>query len=1031
MTKTPRKHILNTLTFIFIIVLESLSVTSQHLSTSEIATLLNLKKQWNNPDTLNNWNSTSATPCTWPEVTCNVNNSVIHLNLMSKQLSGNIPPEICDLQNLETLNITDNYFTGEFPKILYNCSGLTRLDLSQNSFVGSLPDDIDQFSRLEYVDLGANNFTGDIPPAIGNLSGLRTLKLYSNLFEGSVPKEIGNLSNLEILGMAYNKFRAWEIPVEFGKLRNLKNLWMPQSSLIGRIPDSFADFVNLEHLDLSFNSLEGGIPGGLFLLKNLSLLYLYKNGLSGEIPKVVECVELVEIDISMNKLTGSIPEDFGKLERLEVMNLFSNQLSGNIPTGISQISTLKIFRVFRNSLSGELPSEMGLNSKLEAFEVSENKLTGKLPENLCRGGTLFVVVAFSNNLSGEIPRSLESCQKLNNIQLYDNSFTGEFPSGIWTLFNLSSLRLTGNSISGELPSKVAWNLSRLEISDNKFSGRIPEGISSWTKLNVFKASNNLFSGEIPSGFTNLSELSVIYLDGNSLSGELPSEIKSWSSLTMLNLARNKLSGSIPVAITSLPHLLDLDLSENQFSGPIPPQLSRLRLTTLNLSSNKLTGRVPFAFDNMAYGNSFLNNPNLCAKSPISNLHNCNTPYAKSSHGQKVSTKIVVMIVVLSAFIILLAILCTLFVFRGYRKKIQSRDLTTWKLTSFHKLEFTEANILCCMTENNLIGSGGSGKVYQIEIGRRGEYVAVKRIFNNRKLDHTLEKEFLSEVHILGSIRHSNIVKLLCCFSSEDSKLLVYEYMENQSLDKWLHGKKMKSNRGLVHHMALDWPRRLQIAIGAAQGLCYMHHDCSPPIIHRDVKSSNILLDSEFKARIADFGLAKILTKPKPGQANTLSGIAGSFGYIPPEYAYSTRINERVDVYSFGVVLLELVTGKEPHEGDADMNLAEWAWKNYGEGNSMVEALDPEIKHATGFMEEIGQVFKLGLICTSTLPSSRPSMKEVLEILNRCNRLSEDRKVGGEEFDVAPLLRRESYLSNYRRNGNKVVTESFDIFDGRL
>lgn len=114
-----------------------------------------------------------------------------------------------------------------------------------------------------------------------------------------------------------------------------------------------------------------------------------------------------------------------------------------------------------------------------------------------------------------------------------------------------------------------------------------------------------------------------------------------------------------------------------------------------------------------------------------------------------------------------------------------------------------------------------------------------------------------------------------------------------------------------------------------------------------------------------------------------------------------------------------------------MNLAEWAWKNYGEGNSMVEALDPEIKHATGFMEEIGQVFKLGLICTSTLPSSRPSMKEVLEILNRCNRLSEDRKVGGEEFDVAPLLRRESYLSNYRRNGTKVVTESFDIFDGRL
>ncbi|KAI3822031.1 hypothetical protein L1987_09612 [Smallanthus sonchifolius] len=645
--------------------------------------------------------------------------------------------------------------------------------------------------------------------------------------------------------------------------------------------------------------------------------------------------------------------------------------------------------------------------------------------------TLFVVVAFSNNLTGEIPRSLQRCNKLHTIQLYDNSFTGEFPSGIWSLSNLSSLRISGNFLSGELPSSLAWNLSRLEISDNKFSGLIPEGISSWKKLNVFKASNNLLLGEIPTGFTNLSQLSVLYLDGNSLSGELPSTIRSWNSLTTLNLARNNLSGPIPPAITSLPHLLDLDLSENQFSGKIPPEFSRLRLTTLNLSSNKLTGRVPYAFDNLAYENSFLNNPNLCASSPIPNLHNCYATYTKSSHSNKFSPNIIAMIVVLSAFVILVAILCTLFMFRGYLKKKQKRDLTTWKLTSFHTLKFTEANILCCLTDNNLIGSGGSGKVYQIEIGRHGEYVAVKRIWNTRKIDHTLEKEFLSEVQILGSIRHSNIVKLLCCFSSEDSKLLVYEYMENQSLDKWLHGKKMKTNRGLVHHMVLDWPRRLQIAIGAAQGLCYMHHDCSPPIIHRDVKSSNILLDSEFKARIADFGLAKILTKLKPGQANTLSAIAGSFGYIPPEYAYSTTITERVDVYSFGVVLLEIVTGKEPHKGDGEMNLAQWTWKHFSEGKSMVEALDPEIKQANCYMEEISLVFKLGLICTSTLPSSRPSMKEVLEILRRCDTpLSEERKVG-DEIDVTPLLVRESYLSNYRRGGNKVANESIDILDGRL
>jgi serine/threonine protein kinase len=186
-----------------------------------------------------------------------------------------------------------------------------------------------------------------------------------------------------------------------------------------------------------------------------------------------------------------------------------------------------------------------------------------------------------------------------------------------------------------------------------------------------------------------------------------------------------------------------------------------------------------------------------------------------------------------------------------------------------------------LTENNLIGSGGSGKVYRIAINRAGDFVAVKRIWSNEEMDHKLEKEFLAEVQILGTIRHANIVKLMCCISSEKSKLLVYEYMENHSLDRWLHGKKRSSSMGAssVRHSVLDWPTRFQIAIGAARGLCYMHHDCSTPIVHRDVKSSNILLDSEFKARIADFGLAKMLAKQ--GEAHTMSAVAGSFGYIAP------------------------------------------------------------------------------------------------------------------------------------------------------
>ncbi|XP_059592078.1 MDIS1-interacting receptor like kinase 1-like [Vitis vinifera] len=185
----------------------------------------------------------------------------------------------------------------------------------------------------------------------------------------------------------------------------------------------------------------------------------------------------------------------------------------------------------------------------------------------------------------------------------------------------------------------------------------------------------------------------------------------------------------------------------------------------------------------------------------------------------------------------------------------------------------------------------------------------------------------------------------------------------------------------VHNFVLDWPTRLQIAIGAAKGLCHMHENCSAPIIHRDVKSSNILLDAEFNAKIADFGLAKMLVKQ--GEPDTMSGIAGSYGYIAPEYAYTTKVNEKIDVYSFGVVLLELVTGRKPNSGDEHMCLVEWVWDQFREGKTIEEVMDEEIKEQCE-RTQVTTLFSLGLMCTTTLPSTRPTMKEVLEILRQCS-----------------------------------------------
>lgn len=809
--------------------------------------------------------------------------------------------------------------------------------------------------------------------------------LFQNQFNGSFPEEIGNLSKLQVLRMETNmKFVPSILPPSFTRLKKLKVLWMFDLNLIGEIPGTIGEMEALELLDLSRNSLTGEIPAGLFMLKNLSVLYLFKNGLSGEISPVIEASNLVAFDLSENNLTGTIPDDVGKLEKLETLNLFMNELSGEIPQSIGRIPALKDVRLFINNLTGVLPPDFGINSVLEGFQVASNKLTGRLPEHLCSGGKLQGVVAFDNNLTGELPETLGNCSSLEVVMLQNNGFSGKVPEGLWKSLNLSTLMISDNQFSGELPIKVSQNLSLLEISNNRFSGSIPANVGSWQSLVEFKASKNQLSGAIPGELTALPSLNKLLLDQNQLQGSLPSEIISWGSLVTLNLGQNQLSGQIPENIGFLPRLLELDLSGNEFSGQIPSQIGQIRFTSLNLSSNELTGEIPIGLQNAVYSDSFLNNSGLCTTSPVIILNTCSSSetVTRNSHKNRV------LVLSIMSVVLALALLSTFLVFR-YHRKSNRQSHSTWKLTPFQRLNFTEAEIISGLSETNVIGSGGSGKVYRVS-----NNVAVKRIWNDRKLDKKLEKEFWAEVHILGTIKHLNIVKLMCCISSENSKLLVYEYLENSSLDRWLHKKKAPST-------FLDWPKRLRIAVGAAQGLCYMHHHCSPPIVHRDVKSSNILLDSEFNAKIADFGLAKILKGQE--EHETMSAVAGSFGYIAPEYAQTRRVNEKVDVYSFGVILLELATGKEANYGDEHSSLAQWAWRHIHEGKPVEDVIDNELKENC-YLDEMCIVFKLGIICTSTLPSSRPSMKEVLEILLcRGHPFTYLEKKAMDEDDAASLL----------------------------
>ncbi|XP_020595912.1 receptor-like protein kinase HSL1 [Phalaenopsis equestris] len=976
----PKPPFLPLLLFFFVLLF--LSQSRAGIEDKQI--LLKIRNEWGNPPFLSSWNS-SGDYCNWAGIQCaESGNAVSGISIPNINLTGPIPSSICNLHGLTYLDLSFNNIPGPFPSVLYNCSSLQYLDISQNLFVGEIPADIDRMSRnLTDLILSANNFTGDIPTSIARFPAIKRLHLDYNLFDGIITPELSNLSTLESLWLAVNPFTPGNIPAEFGNLINLNFLWMAKMNLAGEIPGSLGKMENLEHLDLSMNMLTGEIPVQIWMLKKMKKLYLYGNSLTGEIDKSIAAEGLVEIDVSTNKLAGRIPEVIGQLRNLSVLFLYFNQFSGEIPTSIGKLPKLADIRLFNNRLSGILPPELGRYSKLENIEVDDNMLSGELPEHLCDGQALTSLILSNNKLSGNIPDSLGSCYTLLSLQIQNNGFSGELPAGIWSAPNLSVVIGRQNSLTGTLPDKLPWNLTLLDIRNAQFVGKVPSFAG---RLRVFYGDGNRFSGELPASFSDIPFLEVLSLRSNQITGKIPETIGSLKFLNQINLKGNLLSGKIPESIASLPALNSLDLSVNHLCGDIPPNLGGLKLNFLNLSSNSLTGEIPILLQNQAFDQSFLSNPSLCASHSLTKLPTCRD---QSMNRNKISTTLLILFLSLGSFFFFLIAALSAFLYREHNlSKSSSYDSSAWKLTAFHAVSFSESAITRGLTTDNIIGSGGSGMVYRVSLRR--ETVAVKKVWNFRKLDTKIEKEFESEVAILGSIRHANIVKLLCSVSGPDCKLLVYEYVENGSLDSWLHRRQRNHSR----RPPLSWPTRLKIAVGVARGLCYMHNDCFPAIIHRDVKSSNILIDLEFQAKIADFGLAQILGKG--GESETASHLAGSFGYMAPEYAAVRKVNEKVDVYSFGVVLLELATGREAGDGgeEDDGNLADWAWRQYKERAGEVgKAVDEEVLGGLPeFRKEAEMVFMMGVMCTGKEPSSRPTMKEVLQVLIKLER----RSCGGGE-----------------------------------
>uniref|UniRef100_A0ACD5T8D4 Uncharacterized protein n=1 Tax=Avena sativa TaxID=4498 RepID=A0ACD5T8D4_AVESA len=993
--------------------------------------LLRIKSAWGSPPALASWSSSTSSPsshCTnWTYVACDGAGQVTSLALPNVTVSGPVPDAIGELRSLATLNLQNTSVTGGFPRSLYNLTALTHLDLSANSLAGDLPADIGRLgANLTHLALDNNGFTGEVPPALSQLKDLTVLTLNRNQLTGTVPPELGELTALQTLKLELNQFSSGELPPSFKNLTKLATVWLASCGLTGEFPTYVTEMTEMVWLDLSNNSFNGSVPQAIWNLPKLQTLYLYTNYLAGAlvIDGAIGATSLIEIDLSDNKLTGAIPEKFGSLTKLSKLNLHNNSFSGEIPASLARMPALVFLWLWDNKLTGKLPAELGMHSPvLRDIQVDGNDLSGPIPEGVCQNRGLWIISASDNRLNGSIPAGLASCPALISLQLQDNQLSGEVPATLWTETKLLTVLLQNNGgLTGTLPQTLYWNTTRLYIWNNKFTGSLP---SSGARLQKFNAANNLFSGEIPAGLAaGMPLLQEFSLSANQLSGSIPGSIASLGDLAQMNFSNNQLTGEIPAELGSMPVLTLLDLSSNQLSGSIPPELGSLRVNQLNLSSNRLTGEVPAAFAISAYDQSFLGNPALCTGASSSgNLAGVSSCAARSS--DKVSPGLRSGLLAAGAVLLAVTAALAFFIVRDIkRRKRLAPAEEAWKLTAFQPLDFGESAVLRGLADENLVGKGGSGRVYRVNCPSRsggagagtGTVVAVKRIWTGGKVEKNLEREFESEVNVLGHVRHTNIVKLLCCLSRAETKLLVYEYMDNGSLDRWLHGHRWAAGSAGVVEKApssarrapLDWSARVRVAVGAARGLSYMHHECSPPVVHRDVKCSNILLDSELNTKVADFGLARMLVQAATGTtADTMSAVAGTFGYMAPECAYTRKANEKVDVYSFGVVLLELATGREAGNGGEHISLAEWAWRHLQSGKPISEAADRCIGDA-GHSDDFEVVFKLGIICTGAQPSTRPTMKDVLQILLRCEQAHRKTVADGNtktvsEYDAAPLL----------------------------
>ncbi|KAL3503739.1 hypothetical protein ACH5RR_038188 [Cinchona calisaya] len=902
----------------------------------------------------------------------------------------NINPGIkCDcsynnrtLCHITRLRIYASDVRGDLPDELWNLTFLVEIDFGLNYLTGPIPSSISRLSRMQYLNLGINALSGKLPTELGMLTDLRLLGIGTNNFSGSFPDELGNLTKLEQLYFDSSGISG-AIPPTFARLQSLITVWGSDTQLTGQIPDFIGSWSQLASLRFQGNSFHGTIPSSFANLTSLTDLRIgdISNG-SFTLDFIRDMKSLSTLILRNNNISGSIPSNIGEYKSLKLMDLSFNNLSGRIPDALFNLSSLTYLFLGNNKFTGSLPSQKSGN--LQTIDLSYNELSGGIPSWVGDQNLQLNLVA-------------------NNLTLSDSSISG-LPTGLNCLqqnfpCNRGSPIYYNFAIRCGGPPKTSSDLILFE-ADNETLGPATYYMTNtqrWAVSNVglpLDSSSPKYTFSSTRQYTNTVN-SELFQTARVSAGSLRYYglgLENGNYTVQLQFAESEIEDTVTwkslgrrlfnIYVQGNLELKDFDIKKTAGGRSYTAVEMEFKA---HVSENYLEVHLFWA------GKGTCCVPNQGAYGPFISAISATPDFKPSVNNipptrKDKKTGLILGIVLPIGIAIFLAVFSVSY-FIQRRRRQQAFQEEEFLGIDARPYTFSYAELRAATNDFNLanrLGEGGFGPVFKGTLDD-GRVVAVKQL---SVASHQGKSQFVAEIATISAVQHRNLVKLYGCCIEGDKRLLVYEYLVNKSLDQALFGS---------NGLHLNWSTRFDICLGIARGLTYLHEESRLRIVHRDVKASNILLDSDLNPKISDFGLAKLYDDKK---THISTRVAGTIGYLAPEYAMRGHLTEKADVFGFGVVALEIVSGRPNSDASLEedkMYLLEWAW-NLHEDDHEIELVDNNLVE---FDEnEVKRLIGVALLCTQTSPALRPSMSRVVAMLSG-------------DAEVTTVTSRPGYLTDWK------------------